>query len=152
MNNMGAVKGLVRIGDGTPTVNRNFLAHVPVLTYNIHMPVSNPAPAGGTSDLLTAQNKEETPTATSGDNATTGITMSVTPGNDSYVKVHVNGISYTVGDGVKTKDCYFSDDAGTTAKAIASIVSGDQLIWNGLVTGFDLETSDIINLGYTVTT
>ncbi len=150
MNIMGAVKGPVRVWYMAPTVNRNLLAPCPVLSYNIPMPVSNPSVGGGSSDLLSQLDKDVSPTATSGDNASTGVTIGSTPANDSYVKVKVNGNEQVVGDGVKTKDCYFSDDAGATAKTISDISSGDEVFWNGLVARFDLETSDVISLGYVV--
>jgi len=94
-------------------------------------------------------NKEEAVTGTtSGDEARTFITMAATPAADGYVGVSVNGILYIVGDGVKTKDAYFSADGGTTAKAMTAIASGDELIWNGVIAGFNLETTDNIALYY----
>lgn len=98
----------------------------------------------------TAANKFVTPAATSGDFATTGITISATPAGDSHVEVDVNGLSYEVGNGVKTKDCYFSVDGGTTAKSIATIASGDTLYWNGTIAGLDLDTADRVSLNYNV--
>ena len=56
----------------------------------------------------------------------------------------------TVGDGVKTLNCYFSADGGTTAKSVSALTSGDQLYWNGTVAGFDLDTSDVIDFDYDV--
>ena len=85
---------------------------------------------------------------TSGDDANTGLTITSTPEADSYVGVYVNGHLQVLGDGVKTKDCYFSGDGGSTARAITSITAGDTLFWNGTITGFDLATSDIISFTY----
>jgi hypothetical protein len=67
-----------------------------------------------------------------------------------YVQVFVNGVKVSLGDGVKTKDCYFSADGGTTAKAISAIVINDLLYWNGSVTGYQLDTSDSIDFDYEV--
>jgi hypothetical protein len=83
----------------------------------------------------------ETTTADHDEACATGI--SSTPAgtinaNGAYVGVQVNGVSYVVGDGVRTKDCYFSGDAGATARAFGAIVSGDKLYWNGSVAGFQL--------------
>ena len=47
---------------------------------------------------------------------------------------------------MKTKDCYFSADGGTTARAFSDIILGDELIWNGFISGFDLITSDLIEI------
>jgi hypothetical protein len=69
--------------------------------------------------------------------------------NGAYVGVRVNGIGYTVGDGVKTKDCYFSGNGGTTARAFGAIVATDKLYWVGSVAGFQLAAAtDIIDFLY----
>jgi len=92
-----------------------------------------------------ALNKGMTPSATSGNYQTTGLTIGATP--EGYVGVHINHLGpYELGDGVRTTDCYFSSDGGSTAKAIASIASGDTLYWNGTIAGFDLETDDVVDL------
>jgi hypothetical protein len=95
-------------------------------------------------------NKFVTPAAGTGNAQTTGITISATPAGDSHVEVEVNGLSYEVGNGVLTKDCYFSVDGGVTAKSIATIASGDTLYWNGVIAGFDLDTVDRVSLNYNV--
>jgi len=78
----------------------------------------------------------------------TGITS--TPSSGSFVIVQINGATQDLGDGVKTKDCYFSADSGTTAKAIASIVATDKLYWVGSVAGFQLATTDFVSFLYNV--
>jgi hypothetical protein len=82
-----------------------------------------------------------------GDQATS-TTVATTPANDSFVAVYVNGVRYQVGDGVKTTDCYFSNDSGTTARNWADIESGDTLHWNRTVAGFKLDTNDVIDFDY----
>jgi hypothetical protein len=77
-------------------------------------------------------------------------TIDATPVNDAYVRVSVNGLAVTLGDGVKTKDCYFSADSGTTAKAIAAIASGDLLYWVGSVAGYELDANDRIDFEYEI--
>lgn len=84
-----------------------------------------------------------------GDLAFTGG-ISHTPANDSYVKVEVNGIGVSVGDGVKINcDCYFSNDNGTTARDITSIMINDTLHWNGSHS-FELDDEDKISLFYLI--
>jgi hypothetical protein len=73
-----------------------------------------------------------------------------TPTSDAYVRVMVNGLSATLGDGVKTKDCYFSADSGTTAKTVANIAAGDLLYWVGSVAGYQLATTDLVDFDYAV--
>jgi len=98
----------------------------------------------------TIQDKNLTPSVTSGDNSTTGLTISSTPQGERYVTVSVNGISYEVGDGYKTYDCYFSNDGGTTARDLFDVEAGDTLYWNGVIAGFDLSATDRVDLDYDV--
>lgn len=103
------------------------------------------------SPSLTTADKIQTPSGpTSGDGSTTGITLSFTPALDSYVQVFINGVKYTVGDAVKTENCYFSNDGGTTAIALTALVAGDELIWNGTISGFELGVTDVVEFGYLV--
>ena len=98
----------------------------------------------------TIQDKSLIPSATSGDNSTTGLTISSTPQGERYVTVSVNGISYEVGDGYKTYDCYFSNDGGSTARDLFDVEAGDTLYWNGVIAGFDLSATDRVDLDYDV--
>ena len=93
-----------------------------------------------------------TPIVTSGNGASTGISITYTPWNDSKVMVKINGIGCNLGDGVKTKDCYFSNDNGVTARAMADIEAGDTLYWNGEVAGYELDATDEIDLDYEAST
>jgi len=86
---------------------------------------------------------------TSGDSSSTGLLLSFTASQYSRVEVFVNGHLQILGDGVKTNvDCFFSSDGAVTAKNINSLLFGDELYWNGLYTGFDLGSSDIISIIY----
>jgi hypothetical protein len=88
-------------------------------------------------------------TTADGDAATAGgDALASTPGGDGYVAVRINGIGVQVGDGNKTKSCYFSADGGTTARAFSAIVAGDRLYWNGSIAGYQLDTSDTIDFIY----
>lgn len=95
----------------------------------------------------TGNDKNLTSTTTSGNYSTTGIFITYTPFADSDVAVKINGIEVNLG-GNKLKECYFSANGGTTAKAIANIEAGDQLIWNGTIAGFELDSLDDIDLAY----
>jgi hypothetical protein len=103
-------------------------------------PVGAPVP--------TKTNKAMTPSATSGDEADSGLTIAYTPPADGYVQVLVNGVQHELGDAVKTADCYFSADAGATAKGIEAIAAGDSLFWNGVIAGFDLDAGDSLDFNY----
>ena len=100
----------------------------------------------------TTLDKARNPSASSGDGSTTNLAISQTPSHDSYVKIGVNGISYELGDGVKTKDCFFSGDSGATARNIADIVSGDVLYWNGVIADVELLVTDEVDFFYETAT
>jgi len=55
-----------------------------------------------------------------------------------YVEVQVNGATQVVGDAVKTADCFWSSDNGTTALSDSNVPSGAKLFWNGSIAGFQL--------------
>lgn len=106
---------------------------------------------GTLAAFATALNKAMAASLTTADfQAASATTLAVTPSSDGYVRVSVNGVGYVVGDGVKTKDCYFSSDAGSTAKTIANIALGDTLYWVGSVSGFQLATTDVVDFEYDV--
>lgn len=86
--------------------------------------------------------------ATSSDGDSTGIAITYTPFSDSVVTIKINGMEINLGDGVKTEDCYFSNDGGATARAIANIEAGDILYWNGSVAGYQLDETDDIDISY----
>jgi len=96
--------------------------------------------------------KNRAPSDTSGDAQTTGLTITVTPSGDSYVSVLVNGIqAWLAADDTErtTASCYFSGDAGATAKTISAITAGDTLYWNGVQAGFNLKnTKDTLDFNY----
>lgn len=83
------------------------------------------------------------------DMSATGVLISNIP--KGYVEVVVNGQVQKVGNGVTSSvDCYFSSDSGSTSLPFSSIVSGSELIWNGITSGFILEPGDYISLLYSV--
>lgn len=91
-------------------------------------------------------------TSSDGDQATSApvavAPLQSTPSVGSYITVKVGGIQVEVGDADKTKDCYFSGDAGVTARAIEDIQVGDCLHWNGSITGYELSTNMEIDFLY----
>lgn len=89
---------------------------------------------------------ELTPNTTTGDGSSTGIALSRSP--KAYIFILINGNKAPLGNGVKTKQCYFSGDGGTTARAYADIVAGDILYWNGVIANFELAADDVIDLLY----
>jgi len=87
---------------------------------------------------------------TSGNDSDTGLTITSAPAGSSDVIVMVNGLQYKVGNGSNTGcDCYFGATSGT-AHTFATIVAGDKLFWNGTIAGFQLATTDLVDLNYVV--
>jgi hypothetical protein len=95
---------------------------------------------------LSTNDQFETASATSSDGDTSGVSIAAIP--SGMVQILVNGILQELGQGVKTKDCYFSANSGTTAKTISGIAANDVLYWNGSVAGYQLDTNDKITMVY----
>ena len=98
--------------------------------------------------ILTYVDKNINPIASNGNSSATGVFMTYSPYQDSYVMVEVNGLSVEVGDGNKNSPAYFSGNNGLVASSIEEIRHGDQLFWNGEIAGYELEVGDEINLIY----
>jgi len=82
---------------------------------------------------------------TSGDSQPTGITLSLIPNDLSRIQIFVNGQLQRLGDGVTTEDCYFFNGSVIN---LNNLSVGDELYWNGSVSGFDLDTSDLVEIIY----
>lgn len=95
-------------------------------------------------------NQNEVPLSTSGDNASTGISLQNSPAQNTRIDVFVNGEKVPVGNGIKTLDCYFSRDGGITALAFNQLQFGDILYWNGLIShiGDLVNTEDKISINF----
>jgi hypothetical protein len=128
----------VDAGDGITLL----AAGVSVLAANDSVSVAG---AGIKAPVLNTTNKKEaSAVAASATNDTTGVTIDATPAGDGMVHVFANGVEYNL-TATKTNDFYFSGDGGTTARALAAVVSGDTL-YLGTGLGFDLDASDQISL------
>jgi hypothetical protein len=111
---------------------------------------------GGASQPNYSQRNLQPLNLTEGVNGqSTGLTISVTPSDYSYVSVYVNGILQFLGNGTASGsvDCYFSGDGGTTARYINAIQSGDTLYWNADLdntqgAGFALSPTDRVDILY----
>lgn len=82
---------------------------------------------------------------TSGDNQPTGLTLSSNPSDFSRVQVFINGQLQALGDGVTTEDCYFYNGSPVS---LVNLSIGDELYWNGNISGFNLDSSDVITIAY----
>ena len=92
-------------------------------------------------------NKQQASAATTTTNQTTGITIAQKP-EPGYIAACLNGSWLEVGNGVKTKDFYFSRDGGTTALFTRQVHIGDTLFWTKAREVYNLATTDLISLDY----
>ena len=98
--------------------------------------------------IWTKEDEEKTSSITSGNYSRTGIILTSKPHPSGTIVVDVNGLRASVGDAVRTKECYFSRDTGTTALALNTLAIGDELIWNGIIAGYELDATDKIDILY----
>ena len=88
------------------------------------------------------------------DGGFTGLTISSTPLDGSYIGVFVNGQEFEVGYGsTNSTPFYFSNDGGSTSRNSSSpnnVQIGDGLYWNSTVGGVGLYTTWRISLFYLV--
>jgi hypothetical protein len=81
----------------------------------------------------------------------TGLIISQTPAGDGFVDVKLNGVSYPLSDGDRSKVFYFSNDNGATGRPIQNITAGDKLYVNCIILGFTLDPLDRVDFLYNVT-
>jgi hypothetical protein len=91
--------------------------------------------------------QENIPSVTSGNDSASGIFLTSTPNSYSTIEVFVNGQKQRLGNNDATKDCYFGVTASVPI-SFASLNTGDQLYWNGVIAGFELSTTDIVEIVY----
>jgi hypothetical protein len=108
------------------------------------------------SGIMTYSDKNLIAIATDGDFQFTGVTISQTPVDNCYVSLFINGQEFPVGNGVTNSIAYFSGDGGLNAKGFSQnhpngkIQIGDELYWNGTLTGLNLQNGWRISLHYMV--
>lgn len=148
---------VTEVGDGSITEflgasNPDFMFSNPILqaitSTKAQVLPWRPSLASTTVALGQEYSQQEDPIASSGNGSQTGITLDFTPFADGAVQVFVNSVAVTESYGDKTGDVYFSNDGGVTARNVADIEVGDELIWNGTIAGYDLTTSDGIEIVY----
>lgn len=109
------------------------------------------------SAVPTAADKYLVPSAgtngTSGNGLTTGLAITYTPASDSYVEVLVNGIGIHLGTSSSNGDGYFAapGSGGSVGRLIANIQSGDEFFWNGSLAGYYLDSGDVVDFLYNIT-
>ncbi len=87
------------------------------------------------------------PLVTSGNNANTGIAIVNKPLGD--IIVVVNGVVAEVSFGVISGKCYFADPLNlSVARDYQEVLPNDVLVWNGFVTGYNLDNTDEISFYY----
>jgi hypothetical protein len=86
---------------------------------------------------------------TSGNGIIPGVTITEGPVNGGQVNMTINSAYYVIGE-TTGDDIYFTTDAGSSAVAFASLVGGENIYWKGSTIGFDIETTDTINLHYNI--
>lgn len=143
------LKGAVYNGD----YSAQFTTYSLVTKGWVNSQIAN-ATASMTASVFTSADKNFMSIATNGDGQPSGVTISYTPADGSYVAVFVNGLEFEVGNGVTLSvSCYFSGDGGATGKYFSSqegpkVVAGDVLYWNGNFSGVDLVNNWRISLMY----
>lgn len=144
------VGAMVSVGEGSENIDKRYLqtTQAPI---TVDTTALNWIQIGGPGAISnpTTSNKGMTASVTTSDgDAASATAIASTPANGSYVGVSINGVSVTVGDGVKTTPVYFSGDGGTTARSFANIVSGDLAYWNGSIAGYQLAATDTVSFIY----
>lgn len=131
-------------------VNTNGIVSSSMGTPALLVMIEDEEGSGGVAEtgVQTRADYNKTPSATSSDGDTTGLTITYTPFGDGAVIIKVNGLQVNLGDGAKNEACYFSADGGTTAKASSAIAAGDTLYWMGSIAAYELEADDELDFVY----
>jgi len=133
-------------GSGT-FVNSNGMVSSSSGTPALLVMIEDEEGTGGVAETGVDIKEEITCNNTTNDGDAVGGSITYTPFSDGNVTVKVNGLAVDIAND-KTGVIYFSSDGGATAKTVANIVAGDSLYWNGSVAGYQLETSDDLDIAY----
>lgn len=88
-------------------------------------------------------------TSSDGDKATS-LAVALSPVAGGSIDVWISGVKVSVGDGDKTKECYFSINIGVTALPLSGIVVGATLHWMGSNATYELDGTELIDFMYVV--
>ena len=104
------------------------------------------------ADMITRIYEQPTQVSavTSGNNSSTGVTITTDPLPNSVIIVFVKGKQIPVGYDTTTSLVYFSITSGATALPLNEIVKDAELFWNGDNVGFELDTSDTVAFIYSI--
>jgi len=80
----------------------------------------------------------------------TATALAATPSGGGFIQVAVNGKIVSVGGVAKDKDCFFTGNGGTDARAIGAAVAGDELYWVRANAEYSLDADDRIDFFYNV--
>lgn len=134
------------VGNGNYGLERSSLTGF--LTVKAHNGIT--VSSNGVAAALPQRDSGSVASDISTDDTATGITISDAPAAGSNIRVTVNGVGVELGNGTTSGDAYFTNGSGG-ARAFSAVVSGDELYWNGNVSGagsFALETTDIVEIFY----
>ena len=82
-----------------------------------------------------------------GSSDVTNIILLNDPAPESLINVFVNGQRQRVGE-TTSSDCWFG--TATTAKPLDTLTTNDVLVWNATSTGFNLETTDSVDIVFEI--
>jgi hypothetical protein len=136
----------VVIEEGTINADRRFAQTSDSITLGVTAIVFVDIGAGAAAAFPSNANKGMAGLVTTADfQPACATALASTPAGDGYAGASVNGLMVEIGDGVRTKEAYWSDDGGLTAKTLANVASGDQLFWVQTVAGYPLAVTDRID-------
>ena len=105
---------------------------------------------GGGSTCRAAITRSAVPNVITGDGSliSAGLLPMPSPLTNSEYLLFVNGQQIIVGNGDILAPAYFSKDNGVTASNYALVDSTDELYWNTSISGYGLDTNDLVTLIY----
>lgn len=141
----------VQVEQGTTLADHRFALTTDNITVGTTALTIVDTGVGTPAAFPTSSNKQMPALLTTADGqSASATTLAAKPAQGSYLRIFVDGVAQSVGDGVKTKDFYFSADGGATAKTFANLAAGDGFYFNGSIAGFQLATTDTIDCDYVV--